>query len=375
MEARGEENGQEASELGVPIPEGGQFKCDVSGCEYITRSGTDLETHKSRMHIAANKKGRRLTECPICQLRLTNQEDLVNHCRLHHDDEACVVEERSFDNDMEFEAWKEATEKKFLTFWHLSGRKQKGRDDVVYYKCSRSGLRRLRGKGKVAPHIKVVTPFCTSFLQKYIARSGGILVKFCTKHIGHDLDAISLPLSKSDKNLIAQYLEQGLPSKTIRKKIREKYTDPSVKLHWISSSDIKNVMASINLQRRKLKNMGVSTAEAGSSINGVQQTDTEHNFDDSSISAASLLEDSSMSIAHDEESGDEGSVRGDAQNGDLASKAPIPVETLLSCSSFVELNEKVAQLGSTLEKINERLLNLEDSKLFHNAIKEEEKEL
>uniref|UniRef100_W6NFU9 Protein T20F7.1 n=1 Tax=Haemonchus contortus TaxID=6289 RepID=W6NFU9_HAECO len=291
------------------------------------------------MHIAANKKGRRLTECPICQLRLTNQEDLVNHCRLHHDDEACVVEERSFDNDMEFEAWKEATEKKFLTFWHLSGRKQKGRDDVVYYKCSRSGLRRLRGKGKVAPHTKVVTPFCTSFLQKYIARSGGILVKFCTKHIGHDLDAVSLPLSKSDKNLIAQYLEQGLPSKTIRSKIREKYTDPSVKLHWISSSDIKNVMASINLQRRKLKNMGVTTAEAGSSVNGMQQTSTEQDFDDSSISAASLLEDSSMSIDYD---GEEGSVSGDAQNEVSALKASIPPEALPNGSSFVKLSEKLS---------------------------------
>ncbi|KAK5983823.1 hypothetical protein GCK32_017672 [Trichostrongylus colubriformis] len=186
-------------------------------------------------------KERRRLECPICQVRLTSQEHLANHCRLYHDDEACVVEERSFNNHMEFEAWKEETEKKFLTFWQLAGKSDHGRHHITYYKCYRCRRQAVDKK-------RLVTPSCTSFMRKHVdfaKNSGGILVKFCTRHINHDVSAASLPLSKSDKNVITQYLRKGFGTRAIRKQLHELYTDPNVRLHYVSSSDIRKVRASL----------------------------------------------------------------------------------------------------------------------------------
>ncbi|KAK6055241.1 hypothetical protein COOONC_07254 [Cooperia oncophora] len=97
----------------------------------------------------------------------------------------------------------------------------------------------------------------------------------------------------------------------------------------------------------------------------------EPNFGDSPIPAASLLEESSLS-AHcdDEEDGEDGTVSEDHSKASSV-ETPNHGEIVLSCSSCAKLNRRVTELESAVERLTERLIELEELMLFKKAIKEE----
>ncbi|KAK6040199.1 hypothetical protein COOONC_22296 [Cooperia oncophora] len=205
-------------------------------------------------------------------------------------------------------------------------------------------------------------------MQKCIMKNGGILVKFCTTHICDELSAADLPLTKSDKAIIMQYLKKEIPMYAIWKQIREKYSDPTVRLHWISPGDIRTVMATYSSQRHKIEEPGVSSLKSSST--SVQRVKTEPDFDVSPIFAASLLEESSMSVDCGVEDDNGGGVS-ERKNGLLSVETPTNSETQPSCSSCVKLSETVARLESTAERLTKRIMELEEWMLHKKSIKEE----
>lgn len=49
-------------------------------------------------HMILDRDQKRCMYCPVCDMMLFSQEELVEHCRNDHDDELCVVETKTFSN-------------------------------------------------------------------------------------------------------------------------------------------------------------------------------------------------------------------------------------------------------------------------------------
>ncbi|KAK6040198.1 hypothetical protein COOONC_22297 [Cooperia oncophora] len=98
---------------------------------------------------------------------------------------------------------------------------------------------------------------------------------------------------------------------------------------------------------------------------------SEPNFGDSPISAASLLGESSMSVDCDDEDDDGGATVSEDQSKISSVETPNHANTELGCSSCAKVNERMTQLESTVERLTERLIELEELLLFKKSIKEE----
>uniref|UniRef100_A0A7I4YE21 C2H2-type domain-containing protein n=1 Tax=Haemonchus contortus TaxID=6289 RepID=A0A7I4YE21_HAECO len=236
---------------------------EIIQCKLCNRwlQPTSLFKHNARFHDE-EKKSEYFIVCPLCPSRVRFQEDLVKHCREAHKDEACVVQTELFKSVEDYEAWKESVAKAYCTAWLNVGRSRNMVHEIAYYRCSRVHSTRRRAK-KLLPDAQY--GYCTSFLNEYIYDDGTVFVKYCVRHISHDVNAASLPLTKKDREVIARYLEWNFDEDSVRDMIREVYSDPRTRLYWIRPEDIKKAMSSAAWQKRKQRG-AVSLAEEESAI-------------------------------------------------------------------------------------------------------------
>ncbi|RCN44396.1 hypothetical protein ANCCAN_09610 [Ancylostoma caninum] len=247
--------------------------CTVDGCSFTSSSEEGLRKHIGRAHPSLPKKSGHSISCPIYCEEVADQKAFVTHCRICHDDDACLVLSTSLPDEDAFEVvvvqyrsrtllrclyhslqrWKESTEKGFSTFWKEVTVVKRGNYVIKYFNCSRAGRYVPRGKGlRVTRKTVTATKYCTSFVKAKFWTGGGVDVRFCTRHCGHSLSTVSFPLSKSDKEEIARYLQLRIPVQSIRRALWIKCTGPSHRLYFTTAADIRNVESSLSLQPGRL---------------------------------------------------------------------------------------------------------------------------
>ncbi|CAJ0588737.1 unnamed protein product [Cylicocyclus nassatus] len=82
--------------------------------------------------------------------------------------------------------------------------------------------------------------------------SGVVSVRYCLEHIGHAVTAAALPLSRTDKECIAHYIQLGLDVPTVLRVIRKQHVDTKYRLYWITAADIRNTRSGLHLQPGRL---------------------------------------------------------------------------------------------------------------------------
>ncbi|KAK6011800.1 zinc finger, C2H2 type [Ostertagia ostertagi] len=330
-----------------------KVRCDVEGCDYTTHSERDYRVHMRETHLMIIEKQNRRLKCLSCEKLLNSQEELVYHCRTVHGDEDCTIQTCTFRSKEECEMWKDFIARTHCTAWQISGkshRSQVNNDHIVYYRCSRvpSKQHRTRSEGNKTQTTSTVH-YCTSFLKEIHSHNGLITVRYCLKHVNHDFSHARLPLSNADKAVIAQYSQQTHDAEVIQNMIRQAYTDPETKLHWVSTSEIKRVLTSLVRSVRE---------EARDSMNV--------DFDDGPVFASALLQ----SPPDKDDDSDCCIISDDAVS--VQSPDPgIQAESLLGCSSCAKLSERVAELEAIVKRLNSRVIELEDAQLFSGVVKTE----
>ncbi|KAK6025965.1 zinc finger, C2H2 type [Ostertagia ostertagi] len=315
----------------VVRPKKRSTRCEVEGCDFIARSQLAYIKHMKEEHSAEGKI-EHYVRCPLCQVPFDDHENLVEHCRTDHGDEECIVEMRTFQNAKECEKWKESLVESHCTAFVINEGYQSTSHNVLYYQCSRYGI-------------------------EFIYEDGAILVKYCTRHINHDLSVPDLPLSKADREVIAGYLRRGVGIDIIRGIIRQKNTNPKTRLHWIRNDDIRITLATLQYEEKLKERIASSSSE----VRGLRQTQLAPAVADTSIPATSLLEESFK-------------CEGARKNGsDVSVDVPSmnSAESLLGCSSCIKLAEKVAELEAIVRKLSEQMMEVNGAQLFESAVKVE----
>ncbi|KAK6012769.1 hypothetical protein OSTOST_22055 [Ostertagia ostertagi] len=253
-----------------------------------------LMKHSIRFH-AEEKKSEYFIVCPLCPTKVRFQEALVNHCRDVHEDEECIVQTEIFKSVKEYETWKESVAKAYCTAWLNVGEHGILPTEITYYRCSRVHSTRRRAK-KLLPGTQY--GYCTSFLNEYVYDDGTVFVKFCVRHISHDVSAASLPLTKKDRDIIASYLKLNVDEDSVRDLIREDYNDPSTRLYWIRPADIRRAMSSLAWQKRKQREAGSTTFRKSATDDAAERSSSPCSiYDDPFIPSVGDSEEPSSSTA------------------------------------------------------------------------------
>ncbi|PIO73162.1 zinc finger, C2H2 type [Teladorsagia circumcincta] len=280
-----------------------KVRCDVEGCGYIAHSESDYRMHLRKMHLLMIEKKNRRLECTSCGKGLKTQEELVDHCHVVHGDKDCIVQTCTFRNKDECEEI------------HLL--------------------------------------------------DGTVTVRYCTRHVNHDLSPALLPLSKADKTVIENYYRQGHDAEEIHNMIRQEYTDPKTKLYWVATSEIRKVLSSLaSSKRNKVKEVVATSSKESIKEEGRDSINDGHEGD--SVFASALLQ-SPPDRKNDSECG---AVSDEAVSA-RSLEPGIQAESLLGCSSCAKLSERVAELEAIVKKLNSRIVELEDAQLFNGIVKAE----
>ncbi|KAK5964279.1 hypothetical protein GCK32_008174 [Trichostrongylus colubriformis] len=290
--------------------------------------------------------------CTVCGRRRLDQEELVTHGRKDHGDSQCLVHKRVFRTAMECELWKNQIANTHRTAWVEGGRCRDGPNVVVFYRCSRVSDEDRHGEVDSRDEEPPLTS-CTSFLKEFINDDGTIIVRYCTRHISHGLKITDMPLSYSDKEIIADFIRRGLEPSLIQQVLKKQYSS-AMRLHWVTERDIEDVSASIRCQD-SLEYMDDSLQGTSTSVE-----DSKPQFgcyNGASVSAAVLLEETggyNEENTNNDDSDDASRYR--------STESPVQGESMLECASCVKLSERMAELEAIVRRLSERLTELQDSK-------------
>ncbi|PIO69277.1 hypothetical protein TELCIR_08903 [Teladorsagia circumcincta] len=220
---------------------------------------------------------------------------------------------------------------------------------VVLYRCSRvfGNEDHCDDPEEVEPN---VIHSCTSFLKERISDDGSVLVKFCTRHVAHDLEPAELPLSKSDEEFIEGFIRQGLSMVAIRRKARCHF-GPTNRLHWITDDDIRNISARLEEKLEYLNDASPGTSCTAE--NSHPSHDVDHT--QPSVNAAALLEEGVVKEELESMNNYDESIH-------RPNESTIEGESLHRCSNCMKLNERMSELEAVVKRLNERLTELEGSK-------------
>ncbi|XP_068085177.1 uncharacterized protein [Anabrus simplex] len=208
-----------------------------SYCGKIYCKAYSLKQHVTKVHGIEEQKIPS-SICSICDAHVRYGSDFSKHLKSEHDIEE-DIEELSFSSMADFYQWKEKMEKETLSSYSkATGTRGSQQSLRHYFACHRSGERRTHGKGKRlfnAENSVKIGKLCPSRL--IVSESGnGVFVIFHKSHVGHTNCLKYLRLTRSDKELIAGKLRNGLPKKQILKEIRSGV--PSERIHAIDMVDI-----------------------------------------------------------------------------------------------------------------------------------------
>ncbi|GMT12889.1 hypothetical protein PFISCL1PPCAC_4186, partial [Pristionchus fissidentatus] len=224
--------------------------------------------------------------CPLeeCAEQVPNRVELIKHARTKHIDHPTAsgtfdIRTELFENEDDFRDWKCRLEDEFGMYYSCESTSQANGCKHFFYVCHRSGrvVRRMRML-REARHaerarkaealdlplsppkrrLKVVKSqeYCTAFMRARRDLVGRFHVAYSTSHIGHDQDPAMLPLTPIMKKIIYDRIvaEHGSSSMSlIASRIRDACPDASSRLHYVSMTDVIEV---IRMERKRLARVG-----------------------------------------------------------------------------------------------------------------------
>ncbi|KAK5966185.1 hypothetical protein GCK32_013978 [Trichostrongylus colubriformis] len=237
---------KEKKERGKEASGGLKFDCPL--CDYKGPSKNAVLKHKARNHrepfaLLSNssidvKTRCHCVVCPQCSTTTNDFKSLISHAREKH----------SFNGEI----WKEEREMRTITSWSCYSCITNGDIRTKYYKCNRSRRKKGTDASKRRGHSKTDRFACTSFLKTVENKASGTIdVEYCDVHIGHLVSAALLPLSDADKKEICSLLKKRFSVPSVTRAIRMEHTVPSERLYWITTTDVRNTLSSMGLERGK----------------------------------------------------------------------------------------------------------------------------
>ncbi|GMR36201.1 hypothetical protein PMAYCL1PPCAC_33419 [Pristionchus mayeri] len=268
--------------------EGNELEEEDNGENDLKPSPMVLEAMRKLLPRDGQKEG---CICPLpeCSAVLQNRVDLVNHARsihIHHPTAIGTFEIHGelFENEDDFKDWKLRLESDFAMYFACESTGRQGACKNFFFVCHRSGrvvrrmkqLRERRHMTRVAQATANDEPipspkkrnkivknqeYCTAFMRARKDSLGRVHVSYSTSHIGHDQNPALLPLTPSMKKLLLDRViaeHEHASCSLIASRIRDEYNDPNSRLHYVSMTDVIEV---IRMERKRLAKVGGEEAE------------------------------------------------------------------------------------------------------------------
>ncbi|KHJ88305.1 zinc finger, C2H2 type [Oesophagostomum dentatum] len=165
-----------------------KHECKICGLCLTSRS--KLLEHKFKRHKEAYRQKETRIQCPLCNYRVENHRDIVNHVETTH---ACssgvyVVENAEFIDRTSFESWKQRLQEKYGIEWTIWSERSCPTRMVTQFRCSKTPPSPLYFDKQGKPILQKATRVCTAFM-KVVERQDGLAVEFCRSHCGHRRDS------------------------------------------------------------------------------------------------------------------------------------------------------------------------------------------
>ncbi|KAL6726330.1 hypothetical protein Aduo_008315 [Ancylostoma duodenale] len=273
-----------------------KLNCDVCGKSYLSQGG--LRKHIRMVHKGEEKapistgtdpRGEHSVACPECAQGFHSNFELAVHCEIDHNDGTSNfgILGTKFSSWVDFETWMEEKEKE--TFSRLVRRcviKCSGWNTYTYT-CQHA-----RGEGEsVDPKqrkeryrkSKRVHKHCSCFAK----RLERVEVTACFRHVGHEINTASAPLSNEDIMVVKSVILKAFPiqrygCRTLDKLrtghwIAEEALERQPRICFVTMRDISNIAARHGLID------GRSSADDGASLRALVE-------DEENIAAVKLIE-------------------------------------------------------------------------------------
>ncbi|KAK6054170.1 hypothetical protein COOONC_08326 [Cooperia oncophora] len=208
-----------------------QYQCDL--CNFRGSSKDAVRMHKARNHRQAlapltnlnadatsQKQG---LACPQCLANTRDTRSLIEHARLEHEFQGDIVTQ-VFDNHADFKIWKEMHERLTVTSWSCYATSARNGYKIKVLQVPPTVENEAVGQSKLS--------IVTSTLDILLV----VLYYPCLIAIG-------------EKSVSCSRKKFSVPSVT--RAIRMDHSSPSERLYWVTSTDVRNVLATMELERGK----------------------------------------------------------------------------------------------------------------------------
>ncbi|XP_035210340.1 uncharacterized protein LOC118184730 [Stegodyphus dumicola] len=231
------------------------FKCSL--CTRQFNNNKNLLFHKRRVHsLPLSIRRKNLYKCPLCNENFS-KKNFTLHLQMEHEI-PMEKEEREFSTFEDFMLWKESfereTKSKFVKF-------TKEHDQLhvkyIYFGCHRSGHYISKAQGM--RHLKIqgsnkINSYCPASIKVSQFNNGKCTAYIRKTHVGHKNDIGHLPLSKSERQLLATKIAGKVPFDAILDEIRDSLSDTGLeRLHLLTKKDLWNIENSYNLQSNAVR--------------------------------------------------------------------------------------------------------------------------
>lgn len=175
-------------------------------------------------------------------------------------------EEITFIDHESFTIWKEEEERSTKSkFVKQSGTKLRHDGSVItVYKCHRDGYYRCRGKNlrKLKTNgSNKINGHCPAII-KAIEFDNKIVVKYVKTHMGHSMDLSKLPLTKREREMLAQELKSKNSMEDVLEDVRNSLVNEDVqRLHLLTKKDLFNIAGEFRLAKKTMERKDHETAD------------------------------------------------------------------------------------------------------------------
>lgn len=227
------------------------FNCRM--CKLTFRNLDELTKHKETHPIVNTIK----VSCSLCENQI-NKNQFPDHLKQEHEIELETTN-HMFANMQNFYVWKESVEHETKSRYVQQQGSKKSKKGYTWtlLKCHRDGY--YHGRGKNQRSLKIsgsnkMNGYCPASMSVKIYESK-VCVSFTRTHLGHSMDLDKLPLTKTEKELIAEQLALNIPMDNIISNIRDTVTGEEVhSIHLITRKDLHNIAYTFNIKRNEVEN-------------------------------------------------------------------------------------------------------------------------
>ena len=148
--------------------------------------------------------------------------------------------------------WKKNIEIKTKTdFVARTHKRDVGKKDYKYYKCSRSGYCENKGTNKRTPkESRKIGGHCPAMIRASTTSEGLIQVEYTRTHVGHKLEEKFLKIPDDVREYVIEKLKEGTPTWQILASFKVSF--PNIpRAHLLTRKAITNIASSVGIKMVK----------------------------------------------------------------------------------------------------------------------------